>query len=132
MYLIKLKNGNYAPMDSSDHDESKKVALGDTIKASRSRNWQFHKKAFALLNIGFENQEKYESFEVYRKIITIKAGYFDEVEGKTSTYYLPKSLSYDKMKAIDFEKWYTDVLDVIAKQLSKKPDEIRSEVEMFY
>lgn len=120
-------------MDSSDHEESKKIGQGEVVKATKSRNWMFHKKAFALLNLGHQNQDKYEDFEVYRKIITIRAGFYDEVQDKNGdTHYIPKSLSYDKMKAEEFDRWYNQTLDVIASDLDSSSDEIRGEVEGYY
>lgn len=133
MYLVKLKSGHYAPYDTSDHEASVKIAVGSVVKATQSRNYQFHKKAFALLAIGYENQDKYDTEEVYRKVLTIRAGYFDEVPGKDGqTYYFPKSLSFDKMSAEVFEKWYTATLDLIAKDMETAPDTIMAEIESFY
>ena len=133
MYLLKLKSGHYAPYDTTDHEVSAKIPVGAVVKAKQSRNYLFHKKAFALLTIGFENQTKYESFEVYRKIQTIKAGFFDEAEGKNGTvYYLPQSLSFDTMNAETFEKWYNATIDIISNDMTTAPETIRAEVESFY
>lgn len=133
MYLVKLKSGNYSPYDTSDHDESGKVITGDVVKATKSRNYQFHKKAFALLNLGHQNQDKYELFEVYRKVITIRAGYYDEAPTKNGeVYFIPKSLSYENMSTDRFDKWYQDVLGVISSDLSTAPKNIEDELINFY
>ena len=84
------------------------------------------------MNLGFENQDKYESFEVYRKVQTILAGYFDEapnVHGEP--YPIPQSLSYDTMSAEKFQKWYEATLNVIAKQLETKQEIIRQQIDTF-
>lgn len=133
MYLIKNKAGTYSPFDTSDHDASSKIAPGTVIKATQSRNYQFHKKAFALMSIAFDNQDKIASFEVYRKILTLKAGYYDEVPDKAGKpYFIPQSLSYDTMSADNFEKWYTAMLDVVATELSTSPESIREQIDSFY
>lgn len=132
MYLVKLDNGYYAPMYNKDKEESDKIAIGSEVKATKSRNARFHRKAFALLNMGFNNQDKFAEFEIYRKVNTIKAGYYDEVKSKRGVEYMPKSLSYDKMSAEDFEKWFEDTLLVISQELQTAPEEIQNELSNFY
>lgn len=133
MYLIKNKSGQYSPVDESDFEESRSIKAGEVLKASSSRNFMFHKKAFALLKIGFDNQSVYESIDVYRKVLTIKAGYFDEAPNKNGEpYYFAKSLSFEKMSASEFEKWYTSTLNIISNELKNSPKSIRDEVEEFF
>jgi len=133
MFLTKLKSGHYAPVDSESIDQSNKIKVGAEVKATIARNVQFHRKGFALLNIGFENQDKYATLEIYRKILTIRCGYYDEFEGKDGLhYYFPQSLSFDKMSAETFEKWYNITIDIISNDMSSSPDLIRKEVEKFY
>jgi len=133
MYLLKLKSGHYAPYDTSDHEASQKIPIGSVVKASKSRNYLHLKKAFALIKIGFDSQDKYESEEVYRKVLTIRSGFFDEVEGKDGkTYYFPKSLAFDNMGQEAFDKVYSAILDIIAKDTQTAPETIRAEVESFY
>jgi len=127
-YLVKTKSGLYCPYDDEDHARSSKIKVGDVIKASKPRSYQFHKKAFSLLMRGFENQEKYHNFEIYRKIVTILAGYYDEVESKRGVEYLPKSLSYENMNAEDFEDWYEAMLKVVSNDLGISVEELLNEL----
>lgn len=133
MYLIKTKSGTYSPMDSSDHDESKKIPVGEAVKATKARNVGFHKKGFALLKLAHDNQDKYESFDVFRKVLTIRAGFYDEIEDKNGDpYFIPKSLAFDKMSAEAFEQWFDATLKVISEDLQTAPEDIRAEVEGYY
>jgi len=133
MYLVKLKNGHFAPYDSVDHEESSKIKEGEVIKGVKSRNYEFHKKAFALLKLGFDNQDKYPIFNVYRKVIIIRSGYCQMAEGKDGKIHpIPDSLSFENMSAKDFEKWYDSALDIISKDLETAPDVINAEVAGFY
>jgi hypothetical protein len=133
MYLMKTRSGSYQPYDTSDHEASQKIPIGSVVKASKSRNYLHLKKAFALIKIGFDSQDKYESEEVYRKVLTIRSGFFDEVEGKDGkTYYFPKSLAFDNMSQEEFDKVYSAILDTIAKDTQTGSDLLRSEVESFY
>lgn len=133
MFLTKLKNGNYSPVDDSDFEASKKIAIGDIVKAVKSRNPLFHKKAFKLISIGFENQDRYDKFEVYRKVLTVRAGYYDEVEIKQGEV-IPQaqSLSFESMSAEVFEKWYNDVLMVISEDMKTAPETIQNELNSFF
>lgn len=133
MFLTKRKDGAFVPSDEESQTEAAKILPGGEVKASKARNAGFHRKAFALLNLGFSNQDKIEFFEVYRKVITIKAGYYDVVPTKNGEpYYIPRSLAYDQMSAVDFDKWYNDTLTIIGKELGTAPEDIQKELEQFY
>jgi len=119
--LIKI-NGILRPSYSGDFEKIRKIPEGKEILVTYNpkRNPEFHRKAFALLNLGFDNQDKFDNFEVYRKVMTIKAGYFTSVESKKGVQFLPDSLSYDSMNAEDFENWFNKILDLIEKDLGTK------------
>ncbi len=132
-YLIKNKSGMYSPIDESDFEQSKSVGVGTVVKCSPPRNYLFHKKAFALLNLGHQNQDKYKSFEVYRKVMTIRAGFYDEVE-IVDGQVIPQaqSLSFESMSAEKFEQWYNAVLDILSIDMDTAPEDIKREVEQFF
>ena len=101
------------------------------IEVVRERNYEFHKKVMALINIGFENQEKYNNFDHYRKTVIMKAGYYDAIEMDKGTVYWPQSISFASMDQDTFEKLFNKLLDVVAKQLDSKPLEIRNQIDDF-
>lgn len=132
-YLLKNKNGTFSPCDSDDYEAAKGIPAGSVVKATAPRNYLFHKKAFALLNCGYSNQDRYKSFDIYRKVKTMEAGYVDETFDKDGVVQLlPQSLSYDAMSSEKFEKWYNAVLDVISSDMDSKPEELRNEVDQFF
>lgn len=117
---------------SKDEDKIKKLKQYQTyvFKVVHERNYKHHKKFFALLNLAFENQQHYESFESFRKIMTMKAGYFDEVvTSKGETVYLPRSISFDNMGQDKFESLYKDVLLAISKELNVEVPQLEEEIE---
>lgn len=133
MYLVKKKDGSFTPSDNNDYNEAKKVKVGEYVKCTRTRNVKHHKKAFALLNLWFENQDRFQEFEIARKVITIRAGYYDIAPTKDGEpYYIPKSLSFENMSQSDFEKWYEATLNIVAKDLEQSPDAIQAELAGFY
>lgn len=121
------------PLWNADYEAVKRLKR-DTVyqfEAVRRRNPKFHAMAFALLNIGFENQELIKSFDHYRKITVMRAGFYDTIETDKGTVYLPQSISFSSMDEDTFEDCYNKILDVIAEQLSNSPNEIRKQVESF-
>lgn len=133
MYLIKNK-GIFIPVDEDDEEHFNSIPEGGVIKCSDPRNWEFHKKAMKLLKTGFRNQEKYSKFEIYRKVITVRAGYFDEIEIiEGEVIPQAKSISYNEMDSGTFRRFYKDVLDVIASDLNIAGNEnALNEIESFY
>jgi hypothetical protein len=132
MYLVKLKSGLYSPTDQESQDASRNIPVGSEVKATVARNVKFHRKAMALLNIGFENQDRYHSFEVYRKVITIRAGYFEMGEVSDNEIPIAESLSFTSMSSERFEKWFNATLDVISSDMQTAPEKIKREIEGFY
>ena len=133
IYLIKNKNGTFSPLDSSDFEAANSIPPGSVVKAEKARNYRFLKKFFALVNVGFSSQEKYKSSEVYRKVLLIRAGYFEQVEGKDGQiHYFPQSLAFDKMSEEVFEKVFNSVLDIISADMDTAPEIIKKEIEGFY
>lgn len=130
MYLIKQDNGTYIPIDDQDYDDSKKIGVGKIVKATQPRNFKHHKKAFALLKVGYENQDTYLNSEIHRKAMTIMAGYYDEViDKKGDTHYWAKSLAYNTMSKKDFESWYEAMVRVVANDLEIEVDDLENNLE---
>lgn len=133
MYLQKRKDGAFVPSSEADYEEAKKIQVGFEVKATKARNTKFHRKAFALLNLAFENQDKFDNFEIYRKVITIRSGYYNEIPDENGVVMLiPQSLSYEKMSAEKFDKWYNDTLEVISKDMQTAPQLIQQQITGFY
>lgn len=133
MNLIKTKEGSYIPAYPSDWEESKRIPIGTEVRATKDRNPKFHRKFFALLNLGFDNQDNFKEFEIYRYIQIMKAGYVQYATGKDGkTYPLPKSISFDKMKEDEFEKLFKAVLAVISKEIGITGDQAEAELAAFY
>lgn len=133
MYLTKNKVGHFIPSDDQSYTEAQKIPVGSEIKGVKARNIKFHRKAFALLNMAFENQDKFEVFEVYRKVMIIRAGFYDEAPTKHGeVYFIPKSLSFENMSATDFEAWFEATLNIVSKDLESSPEDINAELQGFY
>jgi hypothetical protein len=104
------------------------------------RNYKFHKKLFALLNLAFEYWEPGEidckwgapekNFDRFRKELTKMAGYYHvehSLLDKKSFRIVADSISFAKMDNETFEKLYNRILDVIMKKIL--PNMSREEIE---
>lgn len=117
---------------SSDQDLEKVIGLptgtGVRAKISKMRNYQFHKKFFALLQIGYEafdppkifhkGVEIQKSQERFRKDCIIMAGYYDTVVNlKGEVRAEAKSISFGNMSQDEFEKLYNAVCNVLLQRV---------------
>jgi len=121
------------PLYDSDYEVLKKLKKNTALnfEVTQPRNYQFHKKAFALFNLGYENQEKINSFDNYRKIIIMKAGFYTtEITDKGAVYFAD-SLSYSSMDNNKFSEVYSKILDVIANELGLGSSEVDKEIISF-
>jgi len=125
--------GRICPAHSGDHDQLSKLPRNEvlTFDVRRSRNIRFHRKYFALLNLGFDNQDQYSNFDHFRKVVQMKAGHFDEVATDKGLVFLPRSISFSDMDETAFSELYDGVLDVVADMLGTAPDDIRAAVAEF-
>lgn len=133
MFLMKQKNGSYIPAYESDYELSRKIAPGTEVKATKARNPMFHRKYFALLNLGFNNNDTKDSFDLYRMKIQMKAGFViwtKDKEGKA--FPLPESISFEKMNEERFNEVFNAVLNIISTELDLTKPEIESEIQGFY
>ena len=90
------------------------------------RNSRFHRKLFALLNVGFDAWEPprkhkthkgmpiVKNFEAFREEVTIIAGFYEQTFDLNGRMKLvAKSISFAKMDEVEFEQFYGAVADVI-------------------
>ena len=134
LYLIKNENGQFIPAFNSDYESAKKIKAGETVEATivRPRNIKFHRKFFALLNMGYSNQEKYDNFEDYRAVFIMKTGNYKVIETDKGVVYLPKSISFAAMDEIEFAELYSSMIDVLIKELKMDQEAIEKELIGFF
>jgi hypothetical protein len=105
------------PLYPSDYDEKRKLKIGQeySCKIKQDRNYEFHKKFFALINMVYKNQEFYDNIDHLRTVLTLKAGYYEPIITDKGTVYLPKSISFAKMDNLEFADFYSKMVDVVIK-----------------
>lgn len=130
-------------MPATDHDaeilQHIKIGQPTRLTFKRIRNYEFHKKFFALLNLAYDywepdegNQVGEKNFDQFREDIIILCGFHNQwIRLDGSTRVTAKSISFANMSEDEFEKLYAKTIDVIIKHVLKNyTDEmLRSVVE---
>lgn len=126
--IILMKAGPDAlvPHDEGAAEFIKKMKLGALCHADfkKMRNYEFHKKYFALINFAYEQWEPREvrykgvvihkNLDRFRKDMTIMAGFAEPtftINGDVR--FEPKSISFASMDEIEFDKLYSKTIDVV-------------------
>lgn len=123
--LIKQLNGDFRPATDKDKKLCNKVKVGSPISGNftKPRNYEFHKKYFALLNLAFEYSD-INNFEFFRKEIIKRAGYYESyINFKGIEVFEAKSISFAKMDNLEFEILFKKTIDVILKYVLKNNTE---------
>ena len=130
---VKNTLSGLVPIFDSDLSGKKRLRLGEEYLAdiTRPRNYRFHKKFFALLNLGLANTEVDMPFDVYRKWVTMRAGFYKVYETPKGQIYEPESISFANMDEDAFQEVYSRVVDVIIKDLGVTAEEIEGEIMNF-
>lgn len=124
--LMKTAGGALVPADPQAAEYIAKLKLGAGVRATivRQNNLQFHRKFFALLNLGFEAWEPGEllyngvtvakQFDQFRRDIVILAGYYESaINFKGEVRLTAKSLSFASMPQEEREALYSAVINVL-------------------
>jgi len=145
VYLIKTIAG-LIPANSEAEKWLRKKKLGSVISAEvkQVRNYAFHKKLFALFNLGYDYWQPgtvsskhgtpEKNFDRFRKDLTILAGHYHSVVRLDGTVRIEAdSLSFGSMSQETFNNLYKNVLDVIMKRIpvlnNMTEDEINELIE---
>ncbi|MCW7556511.1 DUF1367 family protein [Endozoicomonas gorgoniicola] len=123
--LIKRLDGSFVPATHQDAQHCEKIKVGAGIRAEwkQKRNIRFHRKYFALLNIGFDafdpGIQEYKgfpvqkSFERYRKDVICAAGFYDVIANLNGDVRREAhSISFGRMSPEQFEELYSKSIDV--------------------
>lgn len=132
--LCKKTISGFVPFGDSEFEKFKKFKHGDVyeVDIKMKRNYKFHKKFFALINLTHMNQDYIDSFEHFRSAVTIEAGFFEWVKLLDGTEQKKaKSISFSRMDQAEFEEVYNRVFDVCLKILGLKSEELEQEILAF-
>lgn len=107
------------PAHACDEEAMGALRFGSMYKADfkKARNPQHNGKAFVLIKLIFDNQEKYENIEDLRTELKLQCGsYYHHVRSDGKVIYIPKSWSFADMDQTEFEELYDRLIDVAVEQ----------------
>jgi hypothetical protein len=133
--IVKQFDNSFKLAYDSDYEKAKKLKPGDLLECEikKPRNYQFHKKYFALINMLFDNQEIYNNIDHLRHDLILEAGFYDlrnNIQGAEVKEV--KSISFAKMTEEEFENLYSKTLDVIIKYFNFDKQTIIDNVEQYF
>lgn len=121
------------PLYDADYDEKKRLKIGTvySVEVREKRNYEFHKKYFALIACAWEymteNQHNFfkNSIESFRKTMQIEAGHYELVYSHKRKEWVEesKSISFEKMDNLEFQTIYDNVKRVIFEVVLKNISE---------
>lgn len=122
IHLICTSHG-LVPCADEDYEKKRRLKPGRVYKAkvTPARNYEFHKKYFALINCAWEYQDErtaaffHHDPEAFRKTVEIAAGHCEPVYNITRREWTEqaKSIAFDKMDEAEFQDLYERVKDVL-------------------
>lgn len=131
------------PLYDSDYDLKKRLRVGSVVKCkvSNPRNYEHHKKFFALVRLTFDNlpSNLAEYFKVNNEEDMLRRfkrdlGYFKtslNERGEKEIEY--KSISFSAMEQHEFERFYNQCIDLVLYKYIKGIDkeDLITEIEHF-
>ena len=106
---------SFFPASNADTDIMYQFAEGEIIgcEVKKARNYKNHRRFFSLLNLAFENQDKFNNMGWFREYLLIASGNFESCETPTGIMYRARSISFSNMDEIAFRELYRSVSQVI-------------------
>ena len=132
LFLRNTEKG-LVPEYPEDFDEKKKLKIGVmySVEIKKARNYEFHKKFFALIKVGHNNTKLNLPFDVYRKVMIMKAGYFKAYNTGKGVYYEAESIAFENMDEETFQDVYSRVLDQIILDIGATKEVIEKQLMPF-
>lgn len=127
------KGLSYFPSYPADLEESNKIRQGAEVHVTKSRNPKFFRKGMALLQLGFDNQNKYDDFNMFRQSVLLEIGFCKigaDLQGEMRAF--PESMAWDAMSEERFEEFYKAALPVISNLIGVEENEVTAQLMGFY
>ena len=130
------------PMYDSDYDEKQKLRVGENVLCliKRPRNYEFHKKFFALLRLTVANlphliQQQLQIFNEEDMLLCLKLdlGLYTTVWHGGKQLIKPGSISFARMDETEFETFFARAVDAILRKYLRGLDRqtLIEEIENF-
>lgn len=98
--LIKRKDDLLQPAEIDSAEVMRKMPEGAVLrmKYSVARNPGNHRRWFKFVEVSFDMQDTYQDKEIWRKVLAMLGGHFDQVMDKNGNMqFWPRSISYKEL-----------------------------------
>jgi hypothetical protein len=109
--------GKLLPVDDIAEEALAAIKYGEevAIEIKKPHNIKLFKRYWALVNIVWQNQDRYETRDQVHTALKLSTGIYDQIELPGGVIYkVPGSVSFDSMDAVEFHQFWKRVCDVIA------------------
>tara|TARA_R110000868_G_scaffold22661_3_gene92844 strand:+ start:65 stop:478 length:414 start_codon:yes stop_codon:yes gene_type:complete len=133
--LVKQLNGQFKLAYDSDFEQAKKIKVGEFYEFSYSkpRNYMFHKKFFALVELVYQNQEAYSNKDDLRKDLTIDAGFYRVTTNlQGNEVKKAQSISFAQMDEIEFNEFYNRFIDAVVRWLKIDKQDLIDNITQYF
>lgn len=134
--FVKKTLTGWAAADENAETIHKRQKLGQVYRADivAPRNYKHHCMFMALMDLTFQNQEKYTNFKMFRRAVALEAGHVDQIitlDGET--HLVPLSYDYDTIPdEQDFTVEFGKAMAVCCKILGDiGADDLEAEVSRY-
>ena len=134
---LETKSGILIPFTEQEADKTRKLPSDQPIRGQLyiARNIGNHKRVWAFFNALFGMQDQFESLEVFRKWLIMKAGFVDIMvipEQRIGPYnfpggevILPKSIAFHNMDEEEFRRCFSAMITVFLNSICNPTGGIR-------
>ena len=133
--LVKQLNGQFKLAYDSDFEQAKKIKAGEFYEFSYSkpRNYLFHKKFFALVELVYQNQEAYSNKDDLREDLTIDAGFYRVTTNlQGNEVKKAQSISFAQMDEIEFDEFYNRFIDAVVRWLKIDKQDLIDNITQYF
>lgn len=133
--LVKQLNGQFKLAYDSDFEQAKKIKAGEFYEFSYSkpRNYLFHKKFFALVELVYQNQEAYSNKDDLREDLTIDAGFYRVTTNlQANEVKKAQSISFAQMDEIEFNEFYNRFIDAVVRWLKIDKQDLIDNITQYF
>lgn len=116
--IFRKSHGALVPEDQEAQDAMAKIKHGDLVhvEVKRTRNLKHHRLYWALVNLVFDNQEKFATPQQIHNALKEAAGLYEtqmRLDGRPMRVL--SSTSFEDMDQGAFAKYYDQCCDILAK-----------------
>lgn len=132
--FLKRTLAGFVPADEPSAELTKRYKVGEVYRSDivKPRAYRHHCLCMALLTLTYENQERYDNFEHFRKAVAVAAGHVEELITLDGEVLLqPKSISYSALDQVAFERVFHQMMTVCTKILDVSEPELAGEVSRY-